>query len=78
MPIEYMFCFIYSEQCIKPFRRAKSVAKKCSLFSSVFKKIIHNNTAPTFHEVGGIAYSLTFCRWHKNFSWYRVNLHKID
>ena len=26
MPIEYMFCFICSEQCIKSFRRAKSVA----------------------------------------------------
>ena len=26
MPIEYMFCFICSEQCLKTFRRAKSVA----------------------------------------------------
>ena len=26
MPIESIFCFICSEQCIKSFRRAKSVA----------------------------------------------------
>ena len=26
MPIEYMFCFICSELCIKSLRRAKSVA----------------------------------------------------
>ena len=45
-----MFCFIYSEQCIESFRRAK----KCGLFSSVFKKIIPNNTTPTFQEVGGV------------------------
>ena len=44
MPIEYMFCFTCSEQCIKVFRRSK----KCGLFSSVFKKIIPNNTIPTF------------------------------
>ena len=48
MPIEYyMFCFISSEQCIKII----SSRKKCSLFSSVFKKIIPNNTTPTFLEV---------------------------
>ena len=41
--------------------------KKCGLFSSVFKKIIPNNTTPTFTEVGGVAYPLTICRWHKNF-----------
>ena len=48
MRIEYMFCFICSEQCIKiiPSR------KKCGLFSSVFRKIISNNTTPTFQEVG--------------------------
>ena len=44
MPIEYVFCFICSEQC---------VVQKCSLFSSVFKKIIPNNTTPTFQEAGG-------------------------
>ena len=48
MPIEYMFCFICSEQCIKII----SLRKKCGLFSSVFKKIISNNTTPTFQEVG--------------------------
>ena len=36
MPIEYMVCFICSEQCIKII----SSHKKCGLFSSVFKKII--------------------------------------
>ena len=50
MPIEYKFCFICSEQCITTF----SSRKKCSLFCSVFKKIIPNNTTPTFQEVGGV------------------------
>ena len=50
MPIEYMFCFICSEQCIKII----SSHKQCSLFSFVFKKIISNNTTPTFLEVGGV------------------------
>ena len=49
MPIEYMFCFICSEQCIKII----SSSKNCGLFSSVFKKIIPNNTTPTFLEVVG-------------------------
>ena len=39
MSIEYIFCFICSLQC---------------MFSSVFKKIIPDNTTPTFHEVGGV------------------------
>ena len=50
MPIEYMFCFICREQCIKII----SSRKKCGLFCSVFKKIIPNNTTPTFTEVGGL------------------------
>ena len=50
MPIEYMFCFICSEQCIKII----SSREKCGLFSSIFKKIIPNNTTPTFQEVGGV------------------------
>ena len=50
MPIEYMFCFICSEQCIK----STSWSKNCGLFSSVFKKIIPNNSTPTFLEVGGV------------------------
>ena len=50
MPIEYMFCFICSERCIKNI----SSRKKCGLFSSVFKKIISNNTTLTFLEVGGV------------------------
>ena len=74
MPIEYMFCFICSEQCIKII----SSLKKCGLFSSVFKKIIPHNTTPTFQEGGGVTLPLTFCRRHKNFSWYRVNYRKID
>ena len=36
MLIEYMVCFICSEQCINII----SPQKKCGLFSSVFKKII--------------------------------------
>ena len=50
MPIEYMFCFICSDQCIKIILSCK----KCGLFCSVFKKIIPNNTTPTFQEVGGV------------------------
>ena len=50
MPIEYMFCFICSEECIEIILSLK----KCSLFSSVFKKIIPNNTTPFFQEVGGV------------------------
>ena len=50
MPIEYMFCFICREQCIKII----SSCKKSSLFSSVFKNIIPNYTTPTFQEVGGV------------------------
>ena len=54
MPIEYIFCFICSEQC----KKIISSRKMCSLFSSVFKKIIHNNITPTFQrafqEVGGV------------------------
>ena len=50
MPIEYMFWFICSEQCIKFI----SSREKCALFSSVFKKIIPSNTTPTFQEVGGL------------------------
>ena len=50
MPIEYTFCFIRSEQCIKII----SSRKKCGLFSSVFKKTISNNNTQTFQEVGGV------------------------
>ena len=74
MPIEHIFCFILSEQCIK----INSSIKKCGLFSSVFKKIIPYNTTPTFQEVGGVTYPPTFCRCHKNFSCYRVGHRKID
>ena len=45
-----MFCFICSEQCTKIIL----LRKKCGLFSSVFKKIISNNTITTFQEVGGV------------------------
>ena len=27
---------------------------------------------------GGTSLWVAFCRWHKNFSWYRVNHHQID
>ena len=45
MPNEHMFCFISSERII-------SLCKKCGLFSSVFKKIIPNNTTHTFLRSG--------------------------
>ena len=50
MPIEYMFCFTCSKQCIKIILSRK----KGGLFSSLFKKSITTNTTPTFQEVGGI------------------------
>ena len=50
MPIEYIFYFICSEQCIKII----SSRKNCGLFSSVFKKMIPYNTIPTFLEEGGV------------------------
>ena len=50
MYIEHIFCFICSEKCIKII----SSRKKCGFYSSVFKKIIPNNTIPTFTEVGGV------------------------
>ena len=56
MPIEYIFCFICSEQCIQII----SSRKKCGLFSSVFMKNIPNNTTPTFTEVGGVTYPTQF------------------
>ena len=64
MPFEYMFCFFCSEQCIKII----SSRKKCGLDRCVFKKIIPNNTTPTFQEVGGVTELLIFCRWYTNFS----------
>ena len=51
MPIEYMLCIICIKQCIQ----INSSSKKCGLFSSVFTKIIHNNTTPTLQEVGGVS-----------------------
>ena len=50
MSIEYLFCFICSEQCIQII----SSPKKCGLFCSVFKKNTPNNTTPTFQEVGWV------------------------
>ena len=48
-PIEYLFCFIYSQQCIIIILSLKM----CGFICSVLKKIIPNNTSPTFQEVGG-------------------------
>ena len=73
-PIEYMFCFIYSKQCIIIILSLKM----CGFICSVLKKIIPNNTTPTFQEVGGVAQPRIFCRWYKNFSWDRVNHHRSD
>ena len=58
-PTEYMFCFIYSQQCIIII----SLRKMCGFICSVLKKIIPNNTTPTFQEVGGVTQPDIFCRW---------------
>ena len=50
IPIKYMLCFIWNEQCIEII----SLRKTCGLFSSVFTKIIPYNTTPTLQEVGGV------------------------
>ena len=50
MPIEYVFCFICSKQCIKII----SSRRKCGLCCSAFKKVIPNNTTDTLKEVGGV------------------------
>ena len=49
MPIEYVFSFICSEQCIK------IVAQKVWLVLFCFKNIIPYNTIPNFQEVGGVS-----------------------
>ena len=67
------FALFEANNAYKSFRRARNVA--CLVPYS--KKIIPNNTTPTFQEVGGVTKPLTFCRKHNNFSWYRVNHHKI-
>ena len=56
-PIEYMFCFIYSQQCIKIILSHEM----CGFISSVVKKIIPNNTTPTFQEVVGVTQPRIFC-----------------
>ena len=62
MSMEYMFCFFFcSEQCINII----SPRKMYVWLSSVFKKIIPNNTTPTFQKVGGVTKPLTFCRWQR-------------
>ena len=73
-PIEYMFCFIYRQQCIIII----SSRKMCGFICSVLKKITPNNTTPTFQEVGGVTQPRIICRWYKNFSWYHVNHHRSD
>ena len=60
-PIEYMFCLIYSQQCINII----SSRKMCSFISSVSKKINLNKITPTFQEVGGVTQPRIFCRCHK-------------
>ena len=56
-PIEYTFCFIYSQQCIKLI----SSREICGFISSVFKKNIPNNTTLTFQEVGAETQPKIFC-----------------
>ena len=55
--IEYMICFIYSQQYITII----SLRKLCGFISSVFKKSIPNNTTPTFQEVDGVTQPRIFC-----------------
>ena len=73
-PIEYIICFIYSQQCITII----SLRKMCGFISSIFKNFFPNNTTPTFQEVGGVTQPRIFCWWHKNVLWYLINNHKID
>ena len=59
-PIEYIICFIYSQRCITIISSRKMCGFISSV-SSVFKKIIPNNTTPTFQEVGGVTQPCIFC-----------------
>ena len=54
MPIEYTFCFICSEQCLKN----NSSHKYVGLFLTVFKKIITDATI--CKKVGGVTQPLLF------------------
>ena len=56
-PIEYVICFINSQQCITIILSRKM----CGFISSVFKKFIPYNTTPTFQEVGGVTQPRIFC-----------------
>ena len=56
-PIEYIICFIYSQQYITII----SSCKMCGFISSVLMKNILNNTTPTFQEVGGETQPRIFC-----------------
>ena len=56
-PIEDMISFIYSQQCITII----SSRKINGFISFVFKKIIPNNTTPTFQEVDGVTQPHIFC-----------------
>ena len=56
MLIEYTFCFLCSEKCI----RKKSSCKYIDLFSTVVKKIITDATICNFQKVGGVTQPLTF------------------
>ena len=56
MPIEYTFCFLCSEKCL----RNNSSCKYIDLFSTVVKKIITDATTRNFQKVGGVTQPLIF------------------
>ena len=74
MPIEYMFCFICSEQCMKII----SPRKKSCVLALHLRKLFLIILPLLFQEVGGVTQPLIFCRLHKNFSLYRINHRIID
>ena len=69
MPIEYAFCFICCEKCL----RNNSSGKHIGLFETVFKKIIADATTRNFQKVGGVTQPLIFHQGYNIFLRYRIN-----
>ena len=55
MPIEYTFCFICCEKCLR-----NNSSRKYIGFLSVFMKIIADGNTRKFQKVGGVTQPLIF------------------
>ena len=73
MPIECMFCFICSKQCIIII----SSCKRCGFLALPLRKLLLI-ILPLIFKEGGVTQPLIFCRVHNKFSWYRFKHRQID